>query len=103
MAQAPRSRRSEPTPQPPAPNTQNLTPLLAGWLEDGLTPGLAVVIGKDGRLVAEFYGGLADDEHAVGADTLFCLGSLTTLFTACTAMALVEDGKLALSEPLGEL
>jgi CubicO group peptidase (beta-lactamase class C family) len=61
---------------------------------------LAAVIGKDGRLVAEFYGGLADGERPVTTDTLFSLASITKLFTACAAMALVEDGLVALDEPL---
>ena len=72
------------------------------WLERGLTPGLAVVVGRDGRLVGEMYVGSADEQRPVESGTLFCLDSLTKLFTASAAMSLVQDGLLALDESLAD-
>lgn len=90
--------RSEPP--PPLAGGQQPFRLLERWLAEGLTPGVAAVIAREGRLVGEFYGGSADGERPVTAETLFSLASITKLYTACAAMALVEDGLVALSEPL---
>lgn len=85
---------------------------LQRWVDAGLTPGVAAVVGRDGRLAGEFYAGTAEWMGAGGerlaraipvtAETLFCLTSLTNVYTACAAMTLVEDGLLALDEPLVE-
>ena len=91
--------RAEPGSQ--AGNTRPPFSLLQGWLEAGLTPGVAAVVAREGRVVGEFYGGAADGERPVEPETPFCLASITKLYTACAALALVEDGLLALGEPLG--
>jgi CubicO group peptidase (beta-lactamase class C family) len=46
--------------------------------------------------------GVADVEHGIPAtaETIFQSGSLGKQFTATTVMALVEDGKVALSDPI---
>lgn len=82
---------------------QRAASLLQSWIDDGLTPGLAAVIARDGRLVAELYGGSADGERPVEAGTLFCLGALSAPFAAATALHLVQDGLIGLDEPLDEL
>lgn len=84
----------------PAANPRQPFAVLQRWLDEGLTPGVAAVIAREGRLVGEFYDGAADGERAVTAETLFCLASITKLYTACAAMSLVEDGLVALNEPL---
>jgi beta-lactamase class C len=70
------------------------------WLADELTPGVAVVVAREGRVVGELYAGSANGERPVEVGTLFCLASITKLLTACAALTLVEDGLLALDEPL---
>ena len=86
--------------------------MLQRWLDDTLTPGVAAVVARDGRLVGEFYGGVADgpsaglaggSERPVEAGTLFCLASITKLYTASAAMALVQDGLRTLDESLADL
>lgn len=64
-----------------------------------------------GRIVAEWCGsivydrsvGMADREagRPVTEQTLFDLGSLTKSLTAASVMALVDDGRLSLGDPLG--
>ncbi len=67
-------------------------------------PGLAVGIVKKGRVLASRGFGLANVEHQVPvtADTIFQSGSLGKMFTAAAVMLLVEDGKLALSDPIAK-
>jgi CubicO group peptidase (beta-lactamase class C family) len=81
---------------------QHAFSLLLTWLERGLTPGVAAVIGRDGRLVGELYAGSAGPERPVESSTLFCLASITKPLTACAALSLLQDGLLALDEPLGD-
>jgi CubicO group peptidase (beta-lactamase class C family) len=65
-------------------------------------PGVAVGIVKAGRVLESRGFGLANVEHQVPvtADTIFQSGSLGKMFTAAAVMLLVEDGKLALSDPI---
>ena len=76
--------------------------VLQEWLEGGLSPGLAMVVARDGRVLAELYAG-GDGEAAINPETLFALDALTMPLTACAALTLVEDGQRALDEPLGDL
>lgn len=65
-------------------------------------PGVAVaVIRKGETLIANGYG-LANVEHDVPVTpaTIFQSGSVGKQFTAAAAMLLVEDGRLALSDPM---
>lgn len=65
-------------------------------------PGLAVAVvqGSDVLIARGF--GLANVEHQVPvtADTIFQSGSLGKMFTAAGVMLLVEDGKIALADPI---
>jgi CubicO group peptidase (beta-lactamase class C family) len=64
----------------------------------------SVLVTADGsRLVSGGYG-LADREHAVAneANTAFDVGSIVKSFTAISIFKLVEDGVLAVSDPLSE-
>jgi CubicO group peptidase (beta-lactamase class C family) len=77
--------------------------LLDSWIEQGLVPGAAAVVAREGRVAGEFYGGAAEAERSVEPTTLFCLASITKLLTACPALALVQEGRLALDELLAPL
>jgi D-alanyl-D-alanine carboxypeptidase len=65
-------------------------------------PGLAVAVVKGGRLVKLGGYGFANLEHEVRVtpDTVFELASITKQFTATAIMALLEDGKLTLDDPV---
>jgi CubicO group peptidase (beta-lactamase class C family) len=65
-------------------------------------PGAAVVVVKDGRVVYRKAIGMANVELGVPLqpDMVFRLASITKQFTAAAIMLLVEEGKLALSDPV---
>jgi CubicO group peptidase (beta-lactamase class C family) len=65
-------------------------------------PGLALAVVRGGTLVKLQGYGLANLEHDVRVtpDTVFELASVTKQFTATAIMALVEDGKVQLDEPI---
>ncbi len=64
-------------------------------------PGLAVAIVQKGRISARGYG-YANVEHMVPVTdaTMFQSGSVGKMFTAAAVMLQVEDGKLALADPI---
>lgn len=67
-------------------------------------PGFAVVVYKDGRIIAQKGIGYADIERKTPVDpqqTLFRVGSISKLFTATAAMKLDEQGGLNIHGPIG--
>ena len=69
------------------------------------SPGASVVVARgDSILLARGYG-LADVEHGVAITpaTSFRLASVTKQFTAAAVLSLVEDGRLALDDRLGDV
>jgi CubicO group peptidase (beta-lactamase class C family) len=68
----------------------------------GAVPGAAVLVLRDGVAVFRRAYGLADLEQQVAATpaTNYRLASLTKQFTAAAVLALSEDGRLALDDPV---
>ncbi len=69
------------------------------------TPGFAVLIKKDGKILFEQGYGVRDlrTKTKIDEQTNFRLASFTKQFTAMAAMLLVHDGKLRYDESLTEL
>lgn len=67
---------------------------------DKLSGGLLVA--KDGGVLLEWYGGLADRQRAMAVDktTKFRLASLNKMFTAVAILQLRDAGQLSLEDPL---
>ena len=67
-------------------------------------PGVAVAIVKGGKVLLSQGFGLANVEHQVPVDgrDIFQSGSLGKMFTSAAVMLLVEDGKIALSDPIAK-
>jgi CubicO group peptidase (beta-lactamase class C family) len=65
------------------------------------TPGCAVGVAVNGRVVVEKAYGMADLEHDVPAtpDTIFEAGSVSKQFTATAVLLLARDGKLSIDDP----
>ncbi len=65
-------------------------------------PGLALLVVDDGKIVKQQGYGLANVEHQVPVkpETIFQSGSVGKQFTAAAVLLLVEDGKLALDDPV---
>jgi len=73
--------------------------------EQSDVPGAAVGVFKDGRLIYSRAFGVADEatKKPFTAEMQFEIGSLSKAFTACSLLMLVKEGKLSLSEKLGDI
>jgi CubicO group peptidase (beta-lactamase class C family) len=67
-------------------------------------PGLSIAVVQNGEVVlAKGYGQAnVELDVAAGPDTVYQIGSITKQFTATAIMALVEEGKLALEDPISK-
>lgn len=76
--------------------------LVADSMEATLTPGISVAVQYRGELIVARGYGLADVENRVPATehTVYRIGSVTKQFTAAAVMKLVEEGKVALDDPM---
>jgi CubicO group peptidase (beta-lactamase class C family) len=72
-------------------------------VKDGRTAGISFVVTRGGDVVASGAYGFADLENRVpaGVGTVYAIGSITKTFTAAAILALADDGKLSLDDPLG--
>ena len=74
--------------------------LMLRRLQERRTPGGALAVGRNGRLIFTRGYGWADVEHgeAVQPDSLFRIGSVSKVFTAVAIFKLVEGGRLRLED-----
>jgi D-alanyl-D-alanine carboxypeptidase len=93
---------------PSSPSKKNLSSdlsrIAAAAVEGGHVAGLSFVVTRQGEVVASGAYGFADLENRVQASTgtVYAIGSLTKSFTAAAVLALADDGKLSLDDPLGK-
>src|SRR6187455_1038662 len=68
-------------------------------------PGMAVAVVQDGKMVFEKAYGLANVEFnvPVTTSTRFIIASTTKAWAATAIMMLVQQGKVGLNQPVGEL
>ncbi len=66
------------------------------------SPGCAVAVTKDGRVLYERGYGMADLGHEVKItpSTIFSVGSIAKQFTAAAILLLAQEGKLSLDDPV---
>jgi serine-type D-Ala-D-Ala carboxypeptidase len=79
--------------------------LAAGWVAQGITSALVILVARRGVVVLhEAFGRLTPDDNAppIKRDTIYPISSLTKPITATAAMLLVEDGLLGLQRPVAE-
>ncbi len=71
-------------------------------LTDGLQPGAAVMVIRDGEIVHQAGYGYANLEQQtpITADSAFRLASVSKQFTAMAVMVLAEDGSLSYDDPV---
>ncbi len=87
------------------------SPLTAAFIDSifaaysGASPGAAVLVAVDGRVVVNRAFGMADvaSKTPVTTRTNFRLASVTKQFTAAATLLLVKDGKLRLDESLNDV
>ena len=95
------SHGADPGDTPPRPEAMAKV-LFAALSADG--PGMAALVALDGAIQFEGYHGLANAQHEVPvtADTPFRIASLTKPFTAAAILALAEEERLDVDDPLSK-
>jgi CubicO group peptidase (beta-lactamase class C family) len=82
----------------------DLEKVLAGHLARGSAQGFVALVSRGDEAHAWPMGRMAlDDARPVARDTIFRIASMTKPVTAAAVMMLVEEGKLALEEPIQRL
>jgi CubicO group peptidase (beta-lactamase class C family) len=91
--------RAQPTPTP----EEQVDNLFKRFHND--TPGCAVAVIRDGKIIFERGYGMADLDHgiAITPTTVFHAASLTKQFTAMSIMMLVQQGKFSLNDDVRTL
>jgi CubicO group peptidase (beta-lactamase class C family) len=80
----------------------NLHDILQMHAGDGPVPGVVALIDRGGRVEVEAAGSAhVDGESPVARDSIFRIASITKPITAAAVMMLVEDGRIALEDPVG--
>ncbi|MEO6224000.1 MAG: serine hydrolase, partial [Vicinamibacterales bacterium] len=82
--------------------TSRIGAVVAKMMAEAHVPGTAVAVVRHGRVVYSAGFGRSSIERGVAATatTAFQIGSISKPFTALAVMALVEDGRLKLDDPL---
>jgi CubicO group peptidase (beta-lactamase class C family) len=90
--------------QAPIPPPEKLVDSLFSSVIKSGSPGAAVLVAQNGRVLFEKGYGLADVEKhvAVMPETKFRIGSITKQFTAAAILKLQEDGKLSVHDKLSK-
>jgi D-alanyl-D-alanine carboxypeptidase len=83
-------------------SAQRIDRIALDQIHAGRTPGIAIGVVEDGRLVyAKGFGFATLSPHAaITPDTEFYAGGITTQFTAAAVLLLAQDGKLKLDDPI---
>src|SRR5215467_7971689 len=79
--------------------------LAAGWVAQGITSALVVLVARRGVIVLhEAFGRLTPDDDAppLPPDAIYPIASITKPITATAVMILVEDGLIGLNRPVAE-
>lgn len=99
-----RARAGQAGAKPQASLESRVDSLLAPVFKPG-TPGAAVLVMKDGKPLLRKAYGTADLELGVPMEPghVFRIGSMTKQFTAVAILMLMEQGKLALDDPMTKL
>lgn len=89
---------------PVACGTDRVGEFLNDYLAKKQIPGCAVMVRQNGKVVLSAGYGMANLEHRVRVtpETIFQSGSMGKQFTAMAVMMLVEEGKLALNDPIAK-
>lgn len=71
------------------------------YITPGRLPGVDFLVARDGESVYRYTAGVArEDGTALASDTIYRIASMTKPLTAVAFMMLVEEGKVALDDPV---
>jgi CubicO group peptidase (beta-lactamase class C family) len=81
---------------------RRLSAVIKQYVDRGRIPGVVTLVARGGRVAHLEAAGLADREAKapMRADTIFRIASMSKAVTSVAAMILVEEGGLALSDPV---
>jgi CubicO group peptidase (beta-lactamase class C family) len=74
--------------------------LLRGYVDDGSVPGAVGLVARGDRVEVAAVGSATVGGPAMARDSIFRIASTTKPITAAAAMMLVEDGLIALDDPV---
>ena len=86
----------------PEPDFAPVREYIRARMQERDVPAMSVAVAKDGRLLWAEGFGMADRERGIAADadTMYSLASVTKTFTAVALMTLVQEGRIALDDPV---
>ena len=84
---------------------RRLDQALRRYVDDGRVAGVVALVMRDGKPVYESAIGWADKEAGIRMqpDTLFRIASQSKAITSVMALSLMEEGRIALAEPVSEV
>jgi CubicO group peptidase (beta-lactamase class C family) len=82
--------------------TSAMNEVISSAVQSGKIVGTTVIAAQDGKIVYERTAGFADREarRPIAQDQVYRLASMTKPIVCVTALALIEQGKLGLEDPL---
>jgi CubicO group peptidase (beta-lactamase class C family) len=79
----------------------NLHDILQAYVSNGSVPGAVGLTARSGRVEVQVVGSAdADGTSPITRDSIFRIASITKPITAAAVMMLVEDGRIALDDPV---
>jgi CubicO group peptidase (beta-lactamase class C family) len=83
---------------------RRLDSLLLRYVDQGVLPGAALIVCRDGKIVYHKAFGMRDMEarDPLERDDIFRIASMTKAITSTAAMMLFEEGKFALDDPISK-
>lgn len=84
--------------------TRRIDAIVQGQILGNTTPGLAIGVVEDGRIVFAHGYGLSNvaEKLPAGAGTQFFIGAITRQFTAAAVLLLVQNKQLSLDDKIGK-
>jgi len=80
----------------------NLRDILQAYVSNGLVPGAVGLVARGDRVEVQAAGSAdVDGTSPMARDSIFRIASITKPVTAAAVMMLVEDGRIALEDPVG--
>jgi CubicO group peptidase (beta-lactamase class C family) len=80
----------------------NLRDILETYVSDGSVPGAVALVARGDRVEVQAVGSVdVEGTRAMARDSIFRIASITKPITAAAVMMLVEDGRIALDDPVG--
>jgi CubicO group peptidase (beta-lactamase class C family) len=98
----------QPSPKPAlslaADRLQRVDRVLQRYIDDDRVAGVVALVLQDGKPAYERAFGWADKEggRKMTTDTIFRIASQTKAFTSTAVLALMEEGKIGIAEPVGD-